>query len=456
MASRKNLLMGVLLILGTACDGYLDVKPKGHYLQERVFSDVSTIELAQRGLYTALSANELYGGTLTMAALDVLGQYYQYPESQLGHDNVFRSHIMFGMGNYDYTDSYVANTFTATWTAAYRVILNINSFIAGLKKSHGILSEAEYNLYLGEAYGLRAYVHFDLLRLFGPVYSEEPDGLGIPYHVVPTPRVQPVLPAAAVAKLVLSDLDSAASCLTLDPLREATAGSGGAGRFNYYAVMALYARVYLYLGAREQAARYATIVLEENKGIFGLSADGTLDGEVIFGLTVAQLDAQYRRYFAPTLRQDLLLSPVFDVLAAIYGGNLMDLRYRNNWKYYPYEGQRIDAFQKYAPPATVVPMLRLSELYFIMAECAANDNLAFEYLRQVAQSRNETKPDAIPLGDALQSAYKREFWGEGQLFFYYKRIFMKEIPSGSGSGQVIAMDKEKYQVPLPKGEMMYR
>jgi starch-binding outer membrane protein, SusD/RagB family len=52
----------------------------------------------------------------------------------------------------------------------------------------------------------------------------------------------------------------------------------------------------------------------------------------------------------------------------------------------------------------------------------------------------------------VQKEYQKEFWGEGQLFFYYKRNNKTSIPSGiSGKGN-ISMSAVKYVVPLPLSE----
>ena len=45
----------------------------------------------------------------------------------------------------------------------------------------------------GEALGLRAFLHFDLLRLYGPVYSVTPTGKAIPYRTSFDQKATPVL-----------------------------------------------------------------------------------------------------------------------------------------------------------------------------------------------------------------------------------------------------------------------
>ena len=49
----------------------------------------------------------------------------------------------------------------------------------------------------------------------------------------------------------------------------------------------------------------------------------------------------------------------------------------------------------------------------------------------------------------------KEVFGEGQLFFYYKRLNVSSIPAGDDSG-MITMDEAKYKFPLPDCETDYR
>ena len=58
-----------------------------------------------------------------------------------------------------------------------------------------ITTPGYYEIMKGEALGLRAFLHFDLLRMFGPVFAMEPQGKAIPYRTVFSNEPTPVLPA---------------------------------------------------------------------------------------------------------------------------------------------------------------------------------------------------------------------------------------------------------------------
>lgn len=413
-----------------SCNAFLDVEPKDRYLQASVFASADETELARKGIYTKLASDALYGGALTMGALDVMAQYYKNEPD----------HVMFGFIQYDYKDPYVATTFERTWETAYNTLLNINSFIAGVKNEQSVLDAHVRQRYLGEAYGLRAYIHFDLLRLFGPVYSENPDGDAIPYVLTPSVHVPSLLSAKEVGQRVLADLDSAFACLSAVGGMQEIKPS----RFNKTAALALHARVSLYLGNQTEAAYYAQRALEERKD------------KIIFALPIPDMQQQYERYFSPTQESSILLWPATSALLATYSWNSDDLRFQSNWAFYPAGRERIAVFSKYAPPSKEVSLLRTTELYFILAECATDTQMAESYLQQVGQLYGELELPGNSISDKLLLAYRREFWGEGQLFYFYKRNSVDVIPYASifdGTRQIFPED---YQVPVPESELIYR
>ena len=57
-------------------------------------------------------------------------------------------------------------------------------------------------------------LHFDLLRLFGPVYSDQTaNQKSIPYQKSSAKEIQPLLPASEVLANVIADLEEAARLL---------------------------------------------------------------------------------------------------------------------------------------------------------------------------------------------------------------------------------------------------
>ncbi|MFR7807946.1 MAG: hypothetical protein ACLU4N_00845 [Butyricimonas faecihominis] len=106
---------------------------------------------------------------------------------------------------------------------------------------------------------MRAMLHFDMLRLFGPVYMNNPENECIPYYLHQSPNVNDLLPANKIMEYVIHDLQEAEKALANDPIITKGTLMESAGnesnflryralRMNYYAVQGLMARVYLYAG----------------------------------------------------------------------------------------------------------------------------------------------------------------------------------------------------------------
>ena len=108
-----------------------------------------------------------------------------------------------------------------------------------------------------------------------------------------------------------------------------------------------------------------------------------------------------------------------------------------------------------------IPMIRMSEIYYIAAECLADANdpeklkAAKSYLKYVKQGRGIRKPDLDDITTkeqfmtALFNDMRREFVGEGQTLFMYKRL-NKVLPSYD-NGDLIPSNAI-YVLPKPESE----
>lgn len=145
-----------------------------------------------------------------------------------------------------------------------------------------ILDISEKEMLLGEAYTLRAFIQFDLLRLFGHQFIKNPTVLAIPYVRTPYIEAQPILAANVVIDNIVADLNVAVKYLEKDPIR--TKGpnrintssefesldfySNRHRRLNYYAAKTLQARVLLYAGKKDAAFTVSKSILEEQESFF--------------------------------------------------------------------------------------------------------------------------------------------------------------------------------------------
>src|SRR5690606_5044055 len=104
-----------------------------------------------------------YGKTLTCEFVDILAQYYPIHQDAVNNRELAQ-HI--------YTSSGNLSKLQNIWGTAYNLIANTNLIIRNCEDRREVLSDDYYGIIKGEALALRAMLHFDLFRLFGPSYSK--------------------------------------------------------------------------------------------------------------------------------------------------------------------------------------------------------------------------------------------------------------------------------------------
>lgn len=467
--------MGLSVLV--SCKKYLDAKPEDKILEADTFSSVKGINTVLNGMYINLAKNNLYGDNLTLTTVDILAQRF----------NISSSHTLFTIASYDFTAKPAIEKIDAIWTSAYTNILNINTFTENLTKYTGVLDASKDSIYRGEAIAMRAMLHFDLLRLFGPIYnSADSVRESIPYYVGIGSSANPLLPANEVMRLILADLAKAETLLKNDPI--ITSGrlptfEDGANNFmrnrnyrlNYYAVKALQARVNLYRGDKIVALEAAKVLIQNTATFPWITLaqavsekkdpDRVYTQEMILGIQNSQLYNNYTKYFAPELEDKSILAPIPGRLTTVFESNENDYRYNPQWALPGNGSKTYRTFYKYADIIDKsmnyrfsIPMIKISEMFYIAAECETNPIIAIGYLNTVRNNRG-----LLSLGTTanitteLQKEYQKEFYGEGQLFYYYKRRKLTSIPNGAAaSGNITNMDASKYVLPLPLSETQFR
>lgn len=473
----KAITCAFVLLQGlTGCDSWLDVKPVDKVLEDQLFETETGFKEALNGVYIELNQSSLYGGELMFNMVEVLAQRYKI--SDVGND---KNVIL-----YNYADTDVKKRIDAIWTKAYSLIMNCNLILKNADEKKEVFTGDNYNLIQGEALALRAMLHFDLLRLFGPVYATHKDDLSICYNERFAYSASNLLPAVEVVGKILKDLDRAAELLAADPIiTEGPSASDGIEgdnslryrnlRLNYYAVEALSARVYLYAGEKQKAlekarkvaevqeqwfpwVKFNDVMLESNK-----SRDFVFSTELVFALQNRQRGDIFTNYFSSDLDATKMLIPDENILTNCFA-NDDDWRYTSMWQAPKDDKFKARCFHKYEKTETVkphnylLPMIRISEMFFIIAETTDDMDEARTMLNRVRKNRGQIPLDeneSIDVQSLVAAEYMREFWGEGQLFFYYKRLNKNAIPSARG-GADIEMDASKYCLPLPESETDYR
>ena len=465
--------------LMVSCDSWLEVKPYDKISEGELQKSEEGYQKMLNGIYIDLNSDALYGQSLSVEMIEVMGGAYA-----IGTDNSVWGNYN-ALTNYQYGTEYWRNRLDQTWNMAYALILNCNKILESIDQNQGLFTGGNYYAVKGEALALRAMLHFDMLRLFGPVYAKDSEKKAIPYYNKQTNSPEPILTAKEVAEKVVAALEEARILLANDPVKtEGTLMSGSqdgtsnfmryrALRLNYYAVEALLARVNLYMGNKTEAFKYATDVIKTaDQGIFPFvdkslvigspaDPDRIFSSEVLFALTNTSRSKIHKNFYDPSRlpnyvfrMDDNLMSNIVYGGAATTGGYQDDYRYRANWiatgsnrYFYKYS----DMVANGSIQNTMIPMIRLGEMFLIAAE-SQSDNLAngVQYVNALRRNRGVANLQTLT-PDLLKYEYIRELYGEGQLFYLYKRLNSDIITSSNANKNPKASDLI-FVVPLPDSE----
>jgi hypothetical protein len=468
-----------------SCSDWIDIKPSDRLSEDVLFVNKEGFQKALNGVYVELAVPALYGSSMTASILDAMAGYYYMTSS---------THPYFYYTTFDYTQNTSKNGFDDIWKKAYELIVNCNVILEKCGNGNPALQEPYFGIIKGESLALRAMLHFDLLRLFGPAWSEENKSQPcIPYTISAKHEITPLLSSEQIINLVIKDLNDAMILLqNSDPILTEgvrnTANPSGSNdlyfrqyRMNYYAVKALLARAYIWKEDKTNAFLTAKEILAEvqapGKEIFpfvtnaaaihATQPDKMFSTEVFFAVyTINRID-MYNTLFAAERDVQARLS--------FNGGNADRTRvnalyddqndYRHRiWEDVNVAGVSILTNQKYkdytdAPGRYMIPVIRLGEILLMAAECSDDLNEGIQYLNTLRTKRNCFSlfpASSDDLNTAITSEFRKEMIGEGQMFFYYKRNAMQTIPNHAALTGNKTMVLGNYTVPLPDSEISQR
>ena len=139
---------------------------------------------------------------------------------------------------------------------------------------------------------------------------------------------------------------------------------------------------------------------------------------------------------------DVGLDPRIWYLTALHSYNYFPTKY--------YQGQNVHLYFK-----ARLPMIRISEMYYIAAECSPNWQDGLAYLQEVRENRSIARVPIVvnsaeTLNDEILREYRKEFIAEGQLWHYYKRHQYTSIPN-----MWMFKGTRAYIFPRPEDEDLY-
>jgi starch-binding outer membrane protein, SusD/RagB family len=485
---NKYIWFAIVVLTCSSCKKWLDVSPVSQVSEEELFKSPEGFEEALSGIYTSCSNMNLYGFELTGGLPEVLAQNYTIPGEDFLHYQQ--------AANYNYRDRYYIAKKDTAWTGLYNAVANCNLLLKNLEAHKDVLTAERHSLIKGEALALRAYLHFDLLRLFAPSFKSNPGAKTIPYITEFSNKATSLSTVTEVLTNVVNDLTQAKELLrTVDPI--VTAGykvgyntdrpsteeaspvlflQNRRHRMNYYAVCGELARVNLCLENKTAALANAMEVIDANKfpwtaaSDFGTSnlklKDRILYKELLFAWYVPNMKDTLSTRFNIGVKSLVVEKNGGNALYEVTAAGADDSRFKEWYKLVSGASSTTDWYelQKYQRDPDVnrhylvLPALRLSEMYYIASECTydADPAKALSLLIAVRTARGIGRPLTVSTKEELLQELikdaRKEFFGEGQIFYMYKRL-NRPIANLLG-GNVPAADKV-FVMPLPDNEIEF-
>lgn len=539
---KRNILytaVGAMMALTmSSCNDWLDIPVDGQSTSKELFADGDGYRSALHGLYGSMAKPLLYGKELQYGLIDFFSNQYKtagVPE------RYFTSVRYTAAANRKFNDPELQPTLDEIFREAYKIVAEANNLI------HNINTEAdskfsqgkmERDMILGEALAVRAFIHFDMLRLYAPAPIIDDGGTYLPYiKAFPEIQGQHVTVKAFIDN-VIADLEEARKLVKAyddTPLGISTSVNGkaryyneleyglegannkeridaffmGRGyRFSYWAITALLARVYQY-GATFDDARYdlaeacakevvdcevtassRTFTPFKNEDFeFKWAEDPEvmkgirMESNLIFGvynynqIRDAGVENNFPKEPGMTTGQmfiaDVEGQDIFKTVAGtdekendirytrlLFTPRGTDVKLSMKWYVPLANATSSSGASTNNPTLSVLPLIRTSEMRYIMAETAARRGKlgkAYEILNGMREARNlGTSPltAASTFEDFQKDLVReaqREWISEGQLFYLYKRL---NAPVKRADGSVAPFSKEETILPLPVNEKL--
>ena len=437
--------LSVLAVLSfSSCEKYLDVEPRASVLDEKTIFDNASAQTALTGAYAAVASGGYYGTTF---------QSIGY----LNGDNIVWTGSQSQVQEFiNHNVSADNSTVSGAWSAIYIAINRTNHVIEKVPLvTDPLLTQANKDKIVGQAYFIRALAYFDLARTWGSVpLITEPTEASTDNSGIAKSTQQQVYAQA------LSDLEKAEPLLTETTDRY---------RATKKTVWALKARYYLYRGDWANAELYATKLIADNANYkllkpFGTFFQGDVRGtaESVFEIFYSAAEQNsHRGQWQPQTNGGTRQWAPNDAFVALVnnplvGGNrsvLVAKDNQNRWYGNLY----------YRSPATdPTYVIRIAELYLIRAEARANQapdgaTVANDKLLAATVDLNAVRDRAGLLATtaatkadvlvAIENERRIEFAFEPHRWFDLVR-------TGRAAAVLNITDTRRYLMPLPNDQLL--
>lgn len=273
---NKFLITAVMLVLFTACDKQIDkIRPLIKIDKEGELNSVAGIKEATAGNYLLLRGDD---------RSDSYSTPFENVSESRGNNVALRQHDLVSQPTdaffYQNSPAETLGYSASIYRGAYRIIVSINAALEGIAKletQFGSLTDNDKNnlrYAKGENIFLRAFTYFNLTRLFGkPFYQNPQTSLSVPLKKSSDIEDNPQRATVKeIYDFIVPELKMAAQLMKAPVSKTNSFASTGAA-------WALLSRIYLYMGGtftapnedyNKQVVLYADSVILWSKGKYAL------------------------------------------------------------------------------------------------------------------------------------------------------------------------------------------
>lgn len=463
MKKYNIIIFVVLAFLISSCKDFLDVEPTNSGEASTSINTAADAKVMINGILSKMASSAYYGRNLPL-----------YGDAKGGDLAVFSQ----GRG-YDYLYAFnhaeSTNAYSGVWIQGYHVIAQINNLLESIDKLEADGSSENFDNFKGQALTARAYIYFDLVRLYGKSYNDDKSSFGVPNITTKLDANAQELRATVEENYtqILKDLTDS------EPLLPKAKSNG---YINYYANKALQAKVYLYMGENLKALTAAEVIINSNaytpysNSEWVDSWKSEFGSESIFELGIfpsegdlgtGSLGAYVRRsghgsgsILGNFMASDKFIARLNQDPDDVRHGIMDDDETGRKGAIYKYSGSTSLAGDKNTSNSTAVniKVVRLSEIYLIAAEAAliSNKQLAVDYLNEIRKRSPNLAPATVSTItlDMIAEERSKELIGEGHRFFdmirWNKTIeFNDDLGNLAITHRGTSIDRSFYKTLLP-------
>lgn len=424
---KKIYIIGLLFGMAfTSCSDFLEKMPSTSLPIEEAITSMTDLRNAVNGIGYLMSEGRMtYSADFAIYA-DLRGEDFY----AVSNNNQAGPIARYTITKYDQEPSYAYSYF-------YQAIANVNKVLSTIDEiPHTEEEQAEFNDYKGQLYAWRALLHFDLARMFCTLPTLATDvnapnsGLVLSTEVYDTDYVGSRSTLKETYDQILDDFETALPLLSKEKKN---------GYINYWAALALRARVYQYNGQYDLSLNDAKEVIAcplyklYTRDNYVESWSKTYTDESLFELTITNTYNAQRNSVGYYCDSEGYAECAFVETAPLYqylSTHPEDIRSEmikdqsgEGFTYkakYPakYPGRENNLYENNPK------IIRLSDVYLIAAEDAlhAQPSEAANYVNQLRRNRIENYVDvsSVSLEDILMER-RIELFAENSVSFDYWR-----------------------------------